>query len=159
MKKDSVQLLLELLKDKLASRGFKEFYDTDPDEIPTANLPCVVVEQLSDVMTRASVAENDITDTLVIKVVMNKRDFERPDQNPENRTGRKLREIFNGRDATTGRYLPTTVRGAVERVKLDGDRRISRDQALEFGVALRPNNMATYEGHLTIQILHSVYYD
>lgn len=156
---DSVQLALKLLREAFKGSEFKEFYDGDPDLIPTFNLPCLIVEQTADTTEKYSVASDAVTETLVVKVIRNKADDWKPNVDPLNLTHLKIRRAIGGRDATTGRYLPNTVKGALS-VGVWGPRRIGRGMTVEIGVQPRPaengEELVTAEGHVTIQIEYSV---
>ena len=152
--KDSVELILELLRENMGST-FKTYYDGDPDLIPDFNLPACVVTKASDTEVGGTFAEDDVTEALVIKAILNKKDDWDNKAEPTNLTEKKLRQIMEARDATTGRFLKNSIKGAV-RKGLDGDRRIGQSMSLEIGVNVRPNDVVTAEAHLTIQLEYSL---
>lgn len=159
--KDSVQLVSELLKGSLTPTGegvkpfFVTFYDGDPDLIPTFNLPALIVTKTSDTSEPATNVQDSITETLVVKAVLNKADDWNGDKaDPTNLTEKKLRDQMEARDEN-GRWLPNTIKGAL-RKGLDGNRRIGERMSLEIGVTPRPNDLVTHEAHLTITIEYSV---
>lgn len=156
---DSVQLVRRLLMEALEPGEFKVFYDGDPDQIPTFNLPCIVVEQLADETVGGSYATDDITDTVLIRVIYNKSDDWTGHIEPTDTTHTKVRRAIGARDAVTGTYLPNTIKGAL-RPELYGDRRIGSNMTVELGSQVRPDQegagYATTEGHITVQIQYSV---
>lgn len=155
MKPDSVELVLNLLQKSLSKGTFKMYYDGDPDLIPSFNLPACVVTKTSDTEVSGTIAEDDVTETIVIKAVLNKKDDWTANVEPTNLTEKKLRRIMEARDKVTGRFLPPCVKGAV-RKGLDGDRRIGESMSLELGVQIRPNDLVTAEAHLTIELKYSL---
>ena len=155
MGEDSVQLVLRLLKDALDGSGIKQFYDGDPDLIPEFNLPCIVVEQLTDETVGGTFREDDVRDTVLVKVIFNKKDDWTNDVDPTNTTHTKIRKLIGGRDLQSGDYLPGTVKGAL-RPELYGQRRIGSEMSVELGVLPRPEELITAEGHVTVKVDYSV---
>lgn len=155
MQRDSVQLTIDLLRTTFGS-DFKEYYDGDPDRIPAFNLPALVVDQPTGTSSKASVAEHDVLDTIRVKVVFNKKDDWADNVDPLNLTHYKIRKAIAGRDETTGRYLGKSILGALVS-GLDGDRRLGKGISMEYGRVKRPGDVVTAEGHVTFQVLHSVY--
>ena len=157
--KDSVQVVLDLLRGGLEPGVFKEFYDGDPDLIPDFNLPCVIVEQATDLTTGAAYATDDITDTVVIRVVFNKKDDWTAQLDPTNTTQSKLRRVIDTRDAPTGEYLPNTIKGIL-RPQLYGARRIDGDMNVEYRPNIRPDqagaSYATNEATVTVTLTSTV---
>lgn len=163
IKMDSVELILQLLRTNM-DQTFKTYYDGDPDLIPEFNLPACVVTKPSDTEVAATFSEDDVTETIVIKAILNKADDWAPEVEPTNMTEKKLRRIMEARDAETGRFLSNSIKGAI-RLQLDGDRRIGEQMDLEIGVSGRPTGIqegrvtgtvTTAEAHLTIQLMYSV---
>lgn len=156
--RDSVKLILRLLRDGLEPGVFKEFYDGDPDFIPDFNLPCIVVEQLRDTTVGGTFGQDDVTDTVLVKVIYSKLDDASTDLDPQNTTSTRVRRAINARDEATGDYLPATVKGVL-RPNVYGTRRIGHELTVEFGAQLRPGperQTITSEGHVTVPVLYSV---
>lgn len=158
LKQDSVELVLKLIRDGMGET-FATYYDGDPDLIPVFNLPACVVTKTSDTEVAGTFAEDDVTEAIVIKAILNKADDWADDVDPTNLTEKKLRRIMEARDAETGRFLKNSIKGAI-RLQLDGDRRIGQQMDLEIGVNVRPSGdsstVTTAEAHLTIQLLYSL---
>jgi len=155
---DSVAFVLNLLRTAIGE-SFEErnitYYDGDPGVIPHINLPAIVVELLRDDDTKASRSENDLTDSLVVKVIFNKKDdYTGEKVDPLNLTHRKIRRTIGARDETTKRYYPNTVKGVLTE-GLGGDRRIGKAMSTEYGVVERKDGLETAEGHVTFQLLQS----
>lgn len=152
--KDSVTLIIERLKASLPEGKFKTFYAGDPDLIPEFNLPCIVVELMDSRTEGGSTAERDVTDTVLVKVIYNKKDDWTGTIDPLNSTHRNLLDAVNKTD-DNNTYLPDTLYGALLE-PLNGDMRINRDSVLELGTLPRPENIVTAEAHLTLNVLHTV---
>lgn len=158
--KDSVELVLDALRTRM-DQTFKAYYDGDPDLIPDFNLPACVVTKTSDTQETATARQDEVTETIVIKAILNKKDDWTGAKELTNSTEKRLRQIMEERDET-GRYRDTSVRGGL-RYGLDGSRRMTGSISMEIGVQLRPTttgaDLLTAEAHLTIQLKHSVYVD
>lgn len=150
---DPVDILLKFLKDLYPNGPFKSFYDSDPDLIPLANLPALVVDFQDDDNDNANspTGLDRVSVELIIKVVMNKRD-DYDTQNEGDLTARKIRKLVNERDPVTGAYLPQTIKGALRANLTLGGFAISNDMKFQLGMLPRPNDMITSEGHLIISL-------
>jgi hypothetical protein len=102
---ETTKRILDLMRATFPSGPFKEFYDGDPDEIPTFNLPCIVVDQTKDETTKG-VRSEDVTDNIIIKVIYNKSNDYTADLDPTDTTNKKMRDIVAARDPLTRGYLP-----------------------------------------------------
>lgn len=156
---DSVQTVLKLLKAAIGEGGFfKSFYDGDPDVIPAMNLPALVVTKTGDDGEPGTNVQDDITETLVVKAILDKKDDWDNKVDPINMSERKLRGVMEARDRTTRKWLPNTIRGAL-RNEIDSDvphPTISQRHSLQIGVTPRPGNLVTHEAHLTITVQYAV---
>lgn len=160
MNKDSVQLVLELLRETFGSE-FAEYYDGDPEAIPVSNLPAIIVTQSTDNTTEGEQGEDDITDSITVKVVLNKRDdFDGDRVNPLNLTETRLRRYVARRSAE-GKYDPKSIKGALRTHLLDGVAAVAPTIHVEYGINPRVpgDGLAdlTAEAHVTFDIQHSVF--
>lgn len=156
MYEDSVRRVLKLMKDTFENGPFKEFYDGDPEEIPEFNLPCLVVSMVSDNTQAGSFGQDDVTETLVIKVIMNKKDDWSNETDPLNMTERKIRELVGLRDPATGNYEDRTVKGALRKFGTQGITSIGLSVDTEYGITPRANDIITAEGHVTFTYQYAV---
>lgn len=153
---DNVQRLIKLMKDTFGS-DFKAYYDGDPEAIPLFNLPALIVDQTVDDTEDGAYMQDDVTETIVIKVVLNKKDdFDNDAVDPLNLTSRKIRELVALRDPETGNYEEKTVKGALRRFGTEGIIAIAPKVRTEYGIVPRMNNVLTAEGHVTFTITYTV---
>ena len=159
--------ILRLMQDTFGRR-FATYYDGDPEAIPTFNLPCIIVTQTTSEITESAMNEDDVTDEITVKVVLNKRDdYDGDKVNPLNLTDKQIRDIVLKRDVVTRQYDDDTVVGAIRKYGIDGARQdegidaVAPTLKVEFGISPRPaadENYAdlTSEGHVTFSIQYSL---
>lgn len=159
--------ILQLMKDTFGS-DFTTYYDGDPEAIPTFNLPCLIVTQTTSDVTESAMNEDDVTDEITVKVVLNKRDdFTGDKVDPLNLTDKKIRDLVMKRDLVTRKYDDRTVVGAIRNYGIDGLRQdegidgVAPTLKMEFGINPRPAADAGYaditsEGHVTFSIQYSL---
>ncbi|WKK71451.1 hypothetical protein Q0F99_19115 [Rathayibacter oskolensis] len=153
---DSVTRVLALME-RTFGTTFKKYFDDDPGAIPAFDLPCVVVTELNDVTEGAAFGQDDVTETIMIKLVFNKRDGYANDKVEEvvfNQ--REIREMVGARDPVTGRFLDRTVKGAIRQYVTEGVTSVSEAMTTEYGVAPRSNGVTTLEAHVTFTLRYSV---
>ncbi|WP_298585129.1 hypothetical protein [uncultured Kocuria sp.] len=153
---DNVQRVIKLMKDAFDT-DFKEYYDGDPEDIPLFNLPAIIVTQTRDDTVEGAYAQDDVTEEIVIKVVLNKKDdFDNDKADPLNMTERKIREYVGRRDPETGEYGEKTVKGVLRRFGTEGIVAVAPRVSVEYGIVPRMNNLLTSEGHVTFTITYTV---
>lgn len=153
---DNVQRLIKLMKDTFGS-DFAAYYDGDPEAIPLFNLPALIVSQTRDVTSDGAYMQDDVSETIVIKVVLNKKDdFDNDAADPLNMTERKIRELVAKRDPKTGNYEDKTVKGALRRFGTEGIVAVAPEVTVEYGIVPRVNDLLTAEGHVTFTITYAV---
>lgn len=159
---DVVQLIIDRLKTTIPTvvdaGGIKKFYYGDPDLIPAHDLPAIIVEQTSDLTENGSVAEHDVIDTVIVKVLVNKKDDWTGTANENTESTHKKLRAFVGIPDATKRYPKNSVKGALIGT-LAGDMRIMRDSSVEYGIQPRPEDVLTAEAHVTVRVEHSVRID
>lgn len=153
---DNVQRLIKLMKDTFGA-DFKAYYDGDPEAIPLFNLPALVVDLTVDDTEEGAYMQDDVTETIVIKVLMNKQDdFDNDAVDPLNTTRRKISDLIAKRDPDTGDYEKKTVKGALRSFGTEGVVAIAPKVRTEYGIVPRMNNVLTAEGHVTFTITYTV---
>jgi hypothetical protein len=140
---------------------FKTYYDGDPEAIPLFNLPCIIVTQTSDETEADSWQQDEVTDQITVKIVLDKRDdFDGDKVNPLNMTERKIRNFVGERDQETGFYLPRTVKGAIRTMATEGITAIAGTMNVQYGINPRVSGEGladlTAEGHITFPISYPV---
>ena len=144
--------IIQLLKDGIGQPyGIVQYFDGDPLEIPLHYLPCIVVEKQDGDLTQTSTQRDDLTSTIIVKVVLNKEDdFGVSDD--VDQTQKKLERIIEARDDVTGQYLPNSISGVL-RQKFSMDNRVTNQKAkVRYGLnANRPTGL-TAEAQITLTI-------
>ena len=153
---DNVQRVLNTLKDVFGSQ-FATYYDGDPEAIPLFNLPAIIVTQTGDDTSQGSMGEDDITDRLMVKIVLNKKDDWDGDKvDPLNMTERKIRDWIGKRDEATGDYSEQSVKHAVRTLAFDGIEAVANTMTVEYGINPRPVGEGfadrTAEGHVSFTV-------
>lgn len=152
--KDSVNRILDLLRTAYGGQ-FHAFYEGDPIDIPDIMLPCVVVEKIAGTLALDATGTDMITEQLMIKFVMNKRDDlgSAPDVDF---TERKLRLLVEGRDPTTGYFVPQSLMYILRTNITLGGAVIDNDIDINYDVNPRPQEMFTSEAQILITIRERV---
>lgn len=159
MHEETTQRILKLMKKTFEGGDFVEFYDGDPDQIPTFNLPCIVVDQTNDDTTEGAIGQDDVVDSIIVKVIYNKADDYEQGVNPNDLTSRKIRRVIAARDPETGKYLPNTIKHAIRHASTEGITAIAGNMAIEYGLVPRLNGdegLWMQEGHVRFTIQYSV---
>lgn len=151
-----VTVVRDGLREALGTDPVKSFYDGDPDVIPEFNLPAIVVSKKNDVSSIDTNAQDDVTEAIVVKVIFDKRDDWTATTDEVDLTERKIRRLVEARDQVTGKYLPNTVKRVIREVLEQNNLLIVGDTTFELDGLLRPNEIVTMEGVLTIPIQYSV---
>lgn len=159
---DSIDLVLNVVRETFGD-VFKTYYNGDPEVIPRFNLPAIIVTQLRDDTTEAEMGEDDVTDQIRIKVLLDKaEDYNGGKIDPLNLTDKRLRD-FVGHKSKQGDYEPTTIKYALRTMMLDGIEAIAPTMDIEYGVNPREtlgdaegNVDWTAEAWVTFDIKYSV---
>lgn len=157
----TVTKVLDLMKATFGSK-FEAYYDGDPEAIPLFQLPCIIVTQTTDDTEEAAQGEDDVTDRITIKVVLNKKDdFDADKVSEVNTTEKRIRDLIALRDPETGNYSTGTVKHAIRSAMLDGVLAIASAMNIEYGLNPRYAPGSDYadlttEGHVTFGVEYSV---
>lgn len=152
--KDGVARVLEYLKDNFKTDPFNElslqsYYEGDPISIPKANLPCVVVESVGANVTADATGTDLFIQQILIKVILNKQDDAGASDDVD-LTERRLRIMVQGRDSTTGQYLPQTILGILRTNLTMSNVDLSNEIAIAYDIDIRPDQIVTSEAHITV---------
>ncbi|TFB85849.1 hypothetical protein E3O44_12670 [Cryobacterium algoricola] len=154
---DNVTRVIDLLKETFKETPFKAYFDDDPGDIAKFDLPAIIVSENSDVTSAGSMAQDDIEEQILIKVVFDKADDYKNDADERsNDTQRKLRKIVGERDSVTGDYLPQTIKGAIRTFGQLDLNEIADTMTTEYGVQPRDDGLMTIEAHVTFGLQYSV---
>lgn len=152
----SYRYAAERILDKLQSNfgdQFKVYFFGDPFAIPISQLPCIVVDTDSTIDKLGSTGHDRVLTTIIVKVILNKRDDFAGDV-ADSVTKRKLLDYIAARDATTKQYLPGTVMGILRTYLTLDNQLINMESETRYGIVER--NVApgmeslTAEGQVTV---------
>lgn len=124
------------------------YYDGDPILIPEANLPAVVVEPLTMQINASATMTDDFFETILIKVILNKKTDYGADGQTD-MTKKKLRRLIAGRDPETGYYTTNSLVGSLRTQITLGDYALQNDMEVQFDVDVRPEDVITSEAYIT----------
>lgn len=148
--------ILRFLKDLYSNGPFKAFFDGDPLDIPTSKLPAICVVKAQDTTGVGPTGRDRIIEEITIKVVLNKRDDFKTNPVDIDLTEKRIRDLVEARDKTTGQYLPQSIKGAL-RTKLTMENiALNQTMTFELGIVPRTEKLLTSEGHLTITVTYDV---
>lgn len=155
---DSVEVIRGLLMKAFGESGqIKEFYNGDPDLIPAFNLPAITVSKLHDDSESGTNAQDDVTESILVKVIVDKRPDWQDVVDPENLSETKLRRLVEARGAEDGKWLPNTVKGALRNgLPMDSGMTIGERMSLDIGTSSRGDDLPTNEAHLTVEVTNTV---
>jgi hypothetical protein len=148
--------ILEKLHDYFGGEEgeFKAYFYGDPFAIPVSQLPCIIVDVDEEKQELGPTGMDRITTTLVIKVVLNKRDDYGGDT-AISVTKKKLMTYMSARDATTQQYLPETVMGIIRQYLTMNNELVNLTSDIKYGMLLRPGgtdvDTLTTEAQVTIE--------
>lgn len=154
IKKFPAHVVREKLKDQFGKQ-FKKYYMGDRLEIPTFNLPCMIIEKEIARPELGATSMDDVTHTIRIKVVMNKR-RELNFKDDELLWRYELEKLIESRDKTTGNYHDETICGVLRKQITLGDRFYNSEMEIRYGIVPRPNEVTTEEGHVILTLKESV---
>lgn len=163
MYKDSVLRVLNLMRETFG-QDFKEYYNGDPERIPASNLPAIVVSQNNANIEPGAFHQDDLTDEVTIKLILNKQDDYTGTVDPLNLTEKRLRDFVAQRNTNTGEYLNKTVLGALRQYGTEGVTAVAEKVSVEYGILPRSfdtsglPDLITAEAHVTFSIQYSVDY-
>lgn len=108
-----IDTIIDLLKAQFGDT-FKAYYFGDPIMVPAEEMPCVLVYKKSGAVEFGYTGSDENTEEIYIQVIMNKKD-ELGNPAKEYTMHRELMEIVEGRDATTGEYLDSSIMGVIRK--------------------------------------------
>ena len=129
----------ERILDRLQSNfgdQFKAYFFGDPFAIPISQLPCIIVDTDGTDDQLGPTGHDRVVTSLVVKVVLNKRDDFAGDQ-ADSVTKRKLLNYVAARDATTKQYLPGTVMGILRSVLTLDNKMLNMSSQTKYGIVDR----------------------
>lgn len=157
--KDGVARILELLKDTFGDQ-FRAYYNGNPEEIPASMLPCVIVSETTGVIESGATGTDDILETVIISLVMNKEDDMGSDPEKD-LTEFKLRKLVKGQypqgHAKAGQYIENTVMYAIRRYITMQDSVLNSRIETDFDVNVRGEDVITQEAYVVVTLERMAY--
>lgn len=148
---DAVELIHARLRSLLGEK-YTYFVGDDPIAIPEASLPSVVIEPLTTVVRSSATMTDDYRETILIKVILNKKDDWGAEADSINLTKRQLSRLVQGRDPTTGYYATNSILGSLRTQLTLGDYALDNDIDIDYNVDLRPDEVITSEAYVTVML-------
>lgn len=143
------QRIIRTLKETFGST-FHEYYDGDPYAIPDSMLPAIIVEQQSARITAGATGLDRNTETVVIKVVLDKRDDFNKDENINN-AYQQQRDFIFARDPSTKEWLSKSIMGQIRTNFTLDDVVVGQSVDVQYFIQQRPEETYTDEAHVTIE--------
>lgn len=156
---DTVDTALRIMRDTFGGY-FKTYYEGDPVAVPESNLPCCIVEKVSGSYSieQAATGTDVAYSNVRIKVMLNKKDDEGASPDVD-LTERRLRRLCEGRDASTGYYLPESIAGVFRTRITMNDKVINIGElSIDYDVVLRPDEVVTSEAHIVLSNIYERVY-
>lgn len=157
---DPTEAIVKFLRDEFVGKSeIRAVYDSDPDLIPTFELPAMTVDKDSDSSANGSTGYRDVTERIVIKVILDKSSDWDEGVDHERHAKRRLRRLVEARSTSNPRqYAPNTIRYALEnRLQIEGVA-IDSNIGVQYGSVQRDSagEVVTVEAHLTIEATYSM---
>lgn len=155
---DPTAAIVQFLRREFVGKSeIKAVYDSDPDLIPTDAMPCITVDKQGDRSDYGATGYLDITEEIVVKVILDKQIDWKDDVDHEQHVKKQLRQLVERRTDDGRSYAPGTIRYALAN-RLEIERvAVSAAVAVDYGIAARnAESLVTAEAHLTITCTHSM---
>lgn len=153
---DGVARVLSLIRNTFGDY-FKGYFDAELLNIPEESLPCVMVTETTGTVSSGATTQDDITENITIIVALNIKDDLGAGENT-NLTGFKVRKLVKGQMPGTGfapEWQPKSIMGVLRQYITLEESASDTEITTEFGPNVRGKNIATEEGHVSLQIKRS----
>ena len=155
---DPTAAIVQFLRREFVGKSeIKAVYDSDPDLIPTDALPCITVDKQGDRSQYGATGYLDVTEEIVVKVILDKQVDWKDDVDHEQHVKKHLRRLVERRTDDGRAYAPGTIRFALAN-RLEIERVVvSAVIGVDYGIAARnAESMVTAEAHLAISCTYSM---
>lgn len=149
VRKTVPQRLKELFEASLPADYFKEIYEGDP--IIPRNFPCMIISEPETADNTGPTGFEEITHQILIQVSFNKKDEIGKPANEATQEN-EIDYICQGRDETTGQYLPQTIKGVLRGNFTLSGLAVQNISRLRKGVIPRSELLMTVEGHIDVTL-------
>ena len=147
---DGAQRVMALTKQTFGNL-FNSYFLGAVTVIPTAALPsCIVVKTAGSFKVSATMTD-DVTEQIMVHLLLNGLDgFGTPDD--DNTIMRKLFTLVEGRDPTTGYFMPTSLMYALRNNLTLNSKIINNSVTTNYTVTPRTDQPSLVEGIITVTI-------
>ncbi len=155
---DPTAAIVQFLRNEFVGKSqIDQVYDSDPDLIPTDEMPCITVDKQRDRSQYGATGHIDVTEEIVVKVILDKQVDWKDDVDHEQHVKKHLRSLVEERSDDGRLYAPGTIRYALAN-RLEIERvAVSAAVSVEYGIAARnAESMVTAEAHLTLTCTYSI---
>ena len=149
--KTLVDRIIELLRAQQGFNLFKKFYYGDPYEIPTSDMPCISVELLKTQIDAGPTGMDNITQTVRINLIYNRRNDYTTTASTEVTGVRSLEALAQGIDPSSLEYETHTVLGILRRNFTIENSSNNQTVEIEYGLGARPG-LPSIECHITFVV-------
>lgn len=155
---DPTAAIVEFLQDTFIGRSeIKAVYDSDPDLIPTDEMPCITVDKQRDNSQYGATGYMDVTEEILVKVILDKQVDWSEDVDHEQHVKKHLRRLVEARTDDGRSYAPGTLRHALtNRLEIEHVAVDARTSVEYRTGALVNESLVTAEAHLTISCSYSM---
>jgi hypothetical protein len=151
MKPNVPQVLLALFKANFGNK-FRMFREGDPIIIPASQMPALVISEPQTQYLDGPTGFDEVEHSLTIQVILNKKDeFGKPSDESTSLDA-TLDALVQGRDESTGEFLPQTVIGILRKNYTLGNLTIHQQATVRKGVIPRTEELTTVEAHIEIVV-------
>jgi hypothetical protein len=151
---DGAQRLKKVIEEQFGSL-FHVYFIGSPDVIAEAAMPCVVFHKIAGRVTVGATQSDNLTEQVLIHILVNSRDgFGSPDS--DDTVERQLFTLVEGRDPTTGYYLPHTIMYAIRKNLTLSSTVINHDEEMNYNVTERPDQPNIQEAIITVTIYEQI---
>lgn len=152
---DSVPRILNLMKGTFGSQ-FAQYFDGEPGVVFEPELPAIIVTEVGDLTEPGTFGQDDVTEQIMVKVLLNKKDDFKTNRDPENLTETKLRKLVGVRHPVTGHYEEQSVKGALRAFGTEGIVAIGRSVEVFYDIQPRQDGVLTAEAHVVFSLQYAV---
>jgi hypothetical protein len=135
------------LRDGFGAR-FKIVYEGDPIDVPSAMLPCIIVQKPTATDDQEATAMDVIVSNIIVKILVDKRmDF--GSTSTQMVTDRYLEYIMEGRDPITYQYTADSVCGILRTNFTLGQTIVDQKISFNYDIGFRPKDLISAEARAT----------
>jgi hypothetical protein len=151
---DGAQRLRNVIEDKFGDT-FNAYFIGSPDIIPNAAMPCIVFHKIAGKVSLGATMTDDLVEQVLIHILVNgKSGFGSPDN--DDTVERQLFTLVEGRDPSTGNYLPTSIMYAIRQNLTLSSTVINHDEEMNYNITERPDQPSIQEAIITVTIYERI---